>query len=94
VLAFDDDGKKRAWDKCPRAEAWVDAETAGAIASAGYSMAFCVDARYLATVLAKADGIVEMQCQDEASPIYISVQNSGIKTVLMPVETDFLYKSV
>jgi hypothetical protein len=94
VLAFDDSGKKRAWDKCPRAEAWVEAETVGAISTAGYSMAFCVDARYIATVLAKADGIVEMQCQDEDSPIYINVQNSGIKTVLMPVETEFLYKSV
>ena len=94
VLAFDDGGKKRPWDEYPRAAAWVEAETKGAASTAGYSMAFCVDARYLATVLAKADGIVEMQCQDEASPIYISVQNSGIKTVLMPVETDFLYKSV
>lgn len=94
VLAFDDGGKNRAWDECARAEAWIEAETVGAIATAGYSMAFCVDARYLATVLAKADGIVEMQCQDEDSPIYISVQNSGIKTVLMPVYTDFLYKSV
>lgn len=94
VVAFDDGGKKRPWDECPRAEAWVEAETKGAASTAGYSMAFCVDARYLATVLAKADGIAEMQCQDEASPIYISVQNSGIKTVLMPVETDFLYKSV
>lgn len=94
VLAFDDRGKERAWDDCPRAEAWIEAETVGAVSATGYSMAFCVDARYLATVLAKADGTVVMQCQDEASPIYISVQNSGIKTVLMPVETDFLYKSV
>lgn len=94
VVAFDDGGKKRSWGECPRAEAWVEAETKGAASTAGYSMAFCVDARYFATVLAKADGIVEMQCQDEASPIYISVQNSGIKTALMPVETDFLYKSV
>lgn len=94
VMAFDDGGKKRAWDDCPRAEAWIEAEAIGAISTAGYSMAFCVDARYLATVLAKAGGTVEMQCQDEDSPIYISVQNSGIKTVLMPVYTDFLYKSV
>lgn len=94
VLAFDDGGKERAWDDCPRAEAWIEAETVGAVSATGYSMAFCVDARYLATVLAKADGTVVMQCQDEASPIYISVQNSGIKTVLMPVDTDFLYKSV
>lgn len=94
VLAFDDGGKERPWDECPRAEAWIEAETTGAVSTAGYSMAFCVDARYLATVLAKADGAVEMRCQDEDSPIYISVQNSGIKTVLMPVETDFLYKSV
>lgn len=94
VVAFDDGGKNLAWDECPRAEAWIEAEAVGAISTGGYSMAFCVDARYLATVLAKADGIVEMQCQDEYSPIYISVQNSGIKTVLMPVETDFLYKSV
>lgn len=94
VLAFDDGGKNRAWDECPRAEAWIEAETIGATSTAGYGMAFCVDARYLATVLTKADGLVEMQCQDENSPIYISVQNSGIKTVLMPVYTDFLYKSV
>lgn len=94
VVAFDDGGKNRAWEDCPRAEAWIEAETKGAVSTAGYSMAFCVDARYLATVLAKADGAIEMQCQDEDSPIYISVQNCGIKTVLMPAETDFLYKSV
>ena len=71
------------WEDCPRAETWCAAETEG-----GFS-GVAVNPRRLKQILGSWKGPVTLRVSDKDSPILIDIENSGIRTVLMPLRASF-----
>lgn len=88
MLAYDDRSehtraKRTRWEDCPRAETWCAAETDG-----GFS-GVAVNPKRLKQILGSWKGPVTLQVSDKDSPILIDIENSGIRTVLMPLRASF-----
>lgn len=89
MLAYDDrtPGKPstplKRWEDCPRAETWCVAETEG-----GFS-GVAVNPKRLKRILGDWKGPLTLHVSDKDSPILIDIENSGIRTVLMPLRASF-----
>lgn len=90
LVAYDSGKAKRPrWEECARAEAW-----ARVFDQRGEDARFCLDYAYVKTALSKADGVVEVSCTDEDSPVCFRFEDTGIDTIIMPMQDDFVGKSV
>lgn len=89
ILAYDDrtPGKPstplKRWEDCPRAETWCAAETEGEFSGVA------VNPKRLKQILGSWKGPVTLRVSDKDSPILIDIENSGIRTVLMPLQASF-----
>lgn len=89
MLAYDDrtpghpSTPLKRWEDCPRAETWCAAETEG-----GFS-GIAVNPKRLKQILGSWKGPVTLRVSDKDSPILIDIENSGIRTVLMPLQASF-----
>lgn len=71
------------WEDCPRAETWVEADVERPFGAIGLS------APRLKKVIGRYSGVLTLRILDAESPIYIDIENSGIRTVLMPLWPSF-----
>lgn len=88
MLAYDDRGehskaKRTDWERCPRAETWVDATVDRPFGSVG------LNAARLKRAIGSYSGVLKLRVLDADSPIFIEIKNSGIRTVLMPLYPSF-----
>lgn len=89
MLAYDDrtpghpSTPLKRWEDCPRAETWCAAETEG-----GFS-GVAVNPKRLKQILGSWKGPLTLRVSDKDSPILIDIENSGIRTVLMPLRASF-----
>lgn len=89
MLAYDDrtpghpSKPLKRWEDCPRAETWCAAEIEG-----GFS-GVAVSPKRLRQILGSWKGPVTLRVSDKDSPILIDIENSGIRTVLMPLRASF-----
>lgn len=89
MLAYDDrtpghpSTPLKRWEDCPRAETWCAAETEG-----GFS-GVAVNPKRLKQILGSWKGPVTLRVSDKDSPILIDIENSGIRTALMPIRASF-----
>jgi hypothetical protein len=88
MLAYDNRGehsrkKRTRWEDCPRAETWVDAAVDRPFGAVG------LNAARLKRVIGSYSGGLTLHVLDADSPIFIDIENSGIKTVLMPLQPSF-----
>ena len=88
MLAYDNRsghaGEKRTcWEMCPRAETWVDAAVDRPFGAIG------LNAARLKRAIGSYSGILTLRVLDADSPIFMEIENSGIKTVLMPLQPSF-----
>lgn len=89
MLSYNDKhGKCKDWQSCPRAETWTDAETEGGFAGIGLHVP------RLKRALGKYTGPVTFHIEDSDSPVFIDIENSGIKTALMPRTPTFSKTSI
>ena len=71
------------WDTCPRAETWIDAVVSRPFGAVGLNVA------RLKRVLGSHSGTIAFNVLDADSPIFIDIEISGIRTVLMPLSPSF-----
>lgn len=88
MLAYDNRsehaGEKRTcWEMCPRAETWVDAAVDRPFSAVG------LNAARLKRAIGAYSGELTLRVLDADSPIFIEIENSGIRTVLMPLRPSF-----
>lgn len=88
MLAYDNrdepSRKKRTrWEMCPRAETWVDAIVDRPFGAVG------LNATRLKRAIGSYSGVLTLRVLDADSPIFIDIENSGIRTVLMPLLPSF-----
>ena len=84
MLAYDDNkGKCADWESCPRAETWVDAAVDRSFGAVG------LNATRLKRAVGNYSGELTLRILDADSPIFMEVENSGIRTVLMPLRPSF-----
>lgn len=89
MLAYDDrtpghpSTPLKRFEDCPRAETWCEAETEG-----GFS-GVAVNPKRLKQILGSWKGSLTLRVSDKDSPILIDIENSGLKTVLMPLCPSF-----
>lgn len=87
MLAYDDRGesrrKKACWEMCPRAETWVDAAVDRPFSAVG------LNAARLKRAIGGYSGELTLRILDADSPIFMEIENSGIRTVLMPLRPSF-----
>lgn len=88
MLAYDDRGEPRrkkctCWEGCPRAETWVDAAVDRPFGAVG------LNAARLKRAISSYSGDLILRVLDADSPIFIEIENSGIRTVLMPLRPSF-----
>lgn len=88
MLAYDNRsghaGEKRTcWEMCPRAETWVDATVDRPFGAVG------LNAARLKRALGNYSGALTLRVLDADSPIFMEIENSGIRTVLMPLRPSF-----
>lgn len=89
MLAYDDRGepsrrkKCTCWEDCPRAETWVDAAVDRPFGAVG------LNAARLKRAIGSYSGELTLRVLDADSPIFMEIENSGIRTVLMPLRPSF-----
>jgi hypothetical protein len=84
MLAYDDKGGKCAdFDRCPRAETWVDAAVDRPFGAVG------LNAARLKRAIGRYSGALTLRVLDADSPIFMDIESSGIRTVLMPLRPSF-----
>lgn len=88
MLAYDDRGehskaKRTDWEMCPRAETWADAAVDRPFGAVG------LNAARLKRAIGTYSGELTLRVLDAESPIFIEIENSGIRTVLMPLRPSF-----
>ena len=88
MLAYDnrsehDMEKRTDWEMCPRAETWVDATVDRPFGAVG------LNAARLKRAIGSYSGVLTLRVLDAESPIFIEIENSGIRTVLMPLRPSF-----
>lgn len=88
MLAYDNRGehtkaKRTRWEDCPRAETWVDADVEQPFGAIGLS------APRLKKTIERYSGALTLRILDADSPIFINIENSGTRTVLMPLQPSF-----
>jgi hypothetical protein len=71
------------WDRCPRAETWVDAAVDRPFGAVG------LNAARLKRAIGSYSGALTLRVLDADSPIFMDIENSGIRTVLMPLRPSF-----
>lgn len=71
------------WEDCPRAETWCEAETDG------WFSGVAVSPKRLKQILGGWKGPVTLRVSDRESPIFVDIENSGIRAVLMPRQASF-----
>lgn len=88
MLAYDNRsghaGEKRTcWELCPRAETWVDAAVDRPFGAVG------LNAARLKRAIGSYSGALTLRLLDADSPIFMDIENSGIRMVLMPLRPSF-----
>lgn len=88
MLAYDNraehaGAKRTDWERCPRAETWVGATVDRPFGAVGLSAA------RLKRAIGSYSGELTLRVLDADSPIFMEIENSGIKTVLMPLRPSF-----
>lgn len=88
MLAYDYRGeytkaKRTCWGMCPRAETWVDAAVDRPFGAVG------LNAARLNRAIGSYSGALTLRVLDADSPIFMEIENSGIRTVLMPLRPSF-----
>lgn len=88
MLAYDNRsehaGEKRTcWEMCPRAETWVTAAVDRPFGAVG------LNAARLKRAIGTYSGGLTLRILDADSPIFMEIENSGIRTVLMPLRPSF-----
>lgn len=88
MLAYDNRsehaGEKRTcWEMCPRAETWVDAAVDRPFGAVG------LNAARLKRAIGGYSGELTLRVLDADSSIFMEIENSGIRTVLMPLRPSF-----
>lgn len=88
MLAYDDRGehpkaKRTDWERCPRAETLVDATVDRPFGAVG------LNAARLKRAIGSYSGVLTLRVLDADSPIFMNIENSGIRTVLMPLRPSF-----
>jgi hypothetical protein len=88
LLAYDNRtghaGEKRTcWEMYPRAETWVDAAVDRPFGAVG------LNAARLKRAIGTYSGELTLRVLDADSPIFMDIENSGIRTVLMPLRPSF-----
>ena len=87
MLTYDGRGeprrKKACWEACPRAETWVDATVDRPFGAVG------LNATRLKRAIGSYSGVLTLRVLDVDSPIFMEIENSGIRTVLMPLHPSF-----
>ena len=88
MLTYDDRGehskaKRTDWEMCPRAETWVDATVDRPFG------AVCLNAARLKRAIGSYSGDLTLRVLDADSPVFMEIENSGIRTVLMPLRPSF-----
>ena len=71
------------WEMFPRAETWVDAAVDRPFGAVG------LNAARLKRAIGTYSGALTLRILDADSPIFMEIENSGIKTVLMPLRPSF-----
>lgn len=75
--------KRTCWERSPRAETWVDAAVDRPFGAVG------LNAARLKRTLGGYSGALTLRVLDADSPIFIEIENPGIRTVLMPLRPSF-----
>lgn len=75
--------KRTCWEMCPRAETWVDAAVDRTFGAVG------LNAARLKRAIGRYTGSLTLRVLDADSPIFIEIENSGIRMVLMPLRPSF-----
>lgn len=75
--------KRTCWELCPRAETWVDAAVDHPFGAVG------LNAARLKRAIGSYSGELTLRVLDADSPIFMELENSGIRTVLMPLRPSF-----
>lgn len=75
--------KRTCWEMIPRAETWVDAAVDRPFGAVGLSAA------RLKRAIGSYSGELTLRILDADSPIFMEIENSGIRTVLMPLRPSF-----
>lgn len=88
MLAYDNRGEhtraaNTCWGACPRAEAWIDAVIDRPFGAVG------LNAARLKRALGSYSGAITLRVSDGDSPVFVDIENSGIRTVLMPLSPSF-----
>jgi len=86
MLTYDDRGwfrRKTCWEMCPRAETWVDADVDRPFGAVG------LNAARFKRAIGSYSGVLTLRVLDADSPIFMDIENSGIRTVLMPLRPSF-----
>lgn len=88
MLTYDNYGehsraKCTCWEMCPRAETWVDAAVDRPFGAVG------LNAARLKRAIGSYSGELTLRVLAADSPIFIETENSGIRTVLMPLRPSF-----
>lgn len=88
MLAYDNRNehareKRTCWELCPRAETWVDAAVERPLGAVG------LNAARLKRSIGSYSGGLTLRVLDGDSPVIFDIENSGIRTVLMPLTPSF-----
>lgn len=88
MLAYDNRSdharaKRTDWEACPRAETWVDATVDRPFG------AVVLNAARLKRAIGTYSGALTLRVLDADSPIFMNIENSGIRTALMPLRPSF-----
>lgn len=88
MLTYDDrsghaKAKRTCWEMCPRAETWVDATVDRPFGAVGLNVS------RLKRAIGSYSGELTLRVLDANSPIFMEIENSGIRTVLMPLRPSF-----
>jgi hypothetical protein len=88
MLAYDNRGehtraKRTRFEDCPRAETYVEADVERPFGAIGLS------APRLKKIVGQYHGVLTLRVLDADSPIFINIENSGIRTVLMTLRPSF-----
>lgn len=75
--------KRTCWERCPRAETWVTAAVDRPFGAVG------LNAARLKRAIGSYSGELTLRVLDADSPIFMEIENSGIRTVMMPIRPSF-----
>lgn len=93
MLTYDDasdigKGKRSNWESCPAAGTWIDADVDREFGTIG------LNAHRLKRALYKQTGPLTLSVQDGDSPVFFDIENSDVRTVLMPLSPAFNRTSI